>query len=193
MVEVPWIYRDNKKLGDVEPMLQNFRSLICRLEGVDPRKLKHGEKLAFWINVHNSLVKHAFLAYGIPQNNLKRLFLLLKAAYNVGGHTISADAIQTNILQCRMSRPGQVRAYTSKAVYQEMEAAKDEYIRATFGVRKDQRILLPKIVETFAKDSGLSQGAVIDMIQASLPDSLWKCVRKCQLGKPRKMSASNGS
>ncbi|CAN1331468.1 hypothetical protein LINPERPRIM_LOCUS35336 [Linum perenne] len=230
MVEVPWIYRDNQKLGDVEPLLQNFRSLICRLEGVDPRKLKHGEKLAFWINVHNSLVMHAFLAYGIPQNNLKRLFLLLKAAYNVGGHTISADAIQTNILQCRMSRPGQwirllipsrskfksgderqaytidhqepllhfalscgshsdpaVRAYTSKAVYQEMEAAKDEYIRATFGVRKDQRILLPKIVETFAKDSGLSQGAVIEMIQASLPDSVRKCVRKYQLGKPRKM------
>ncbi|CAN1823181.1 hypothetical protein LINPERHAP1_LOCUS30263 [Linum perenne] len=230
MVEVPWIYRDNQKLGDVEPLLQNFRSLICRLEGVDPRKLKHGEKLAFWINVHNSLVMHAFLAYGIPQNNLKRLFLLLKAAYNVGGHTISADAIQTNILQCRMSRPGQwirllipsrskfksgderqaytidhqepllhfalscgshsdpaVRAYTSKAVYQEMEAAKDEYIRATFGVRKDQRILLPKIVETFAKDSGLSHGAVIEMIQASLPDSVRKCVRKYQLGKPRKM------
>ncbi|CAN1224991.1 hypothetical protein LINGRAPRIM_LOCUS930 [Linum grandiflorum] len=230
MVEVPWIYRDNQKLGDVEPLLQNFRSLICRLEGVDPRKLKHEEKLAFWINVHNSLVMHAFLAYGIPQNNVKRLFLLLKAAYNVGGHTISADAIQSNILQCRMSRPGQwirlliptrskfksgderqaytidqqepllhfalssgshsdpaVRVYTSKAVYQEMEAAKDEYIRATFGVRKDQRILLPKIVESFGKDSGLSQAAVLEMIQASLPDCLRKCVRKCQLGKPRKM------
>ncbi|CAI0554360.1 unnamed protein product [Linum tenue] len=230
MVEVPWIYRDNQKLGDVESLLQNFRSLICRLEGVDPRKLKHEEKLAFWINVHNSLVMHAFLAYGIPQNNVKRLFLLLKAAYNVGGHTISADAIQSNILQCRMSRPGQwirllipsrskfksgderqsytidhpepllhfalssgshsdpaVRAYTPKAVYQELEAAKDEYIRATFGVRKDQRILLPKIVETFAKDSGLSQPAVVEMIQGSLPDSLRKCVRKCQLGKPRKI------
>ncbi|CAI0429390.1 unnamed protein product [Linum tenue] len=230
MVEVPWIYRDNQKLGDVESLLQNFRSLICRLEGVDPRKLKHEEKLAFWINVHNSLVMHAFLAYGIPQNNVKRLFLLLKAAYNVGGHTISADMIQSNILQCRMSRPGQwirllipsrskfklgderqgytidhpepllhfalssgshsdpaVRAYTPKAVYQELEAAKDEYIRATFGVRKDQRILLPKIVETFAKDSGLSQSAVVEMIQGSLPDSLRKCVRKCQLGKPRKI------
>jgi len=25
MVEVPWIYRDSKKLGDVENLLQNFR------------------------------------------------------------------------------------------------------------------------------------------------------------------------
>ncbi|KAJ6304924.1 hypothetical protein OIU78_020465 [Salix suchowensis] len=108
MVEVPWIYRDGKKLGDVENMLQNFRSLICRLEEVDLRKLKHEEKLAFWINIHNALVMHAFLAHGIPQNNVKRLFLLLRAAYNVGGHTCSADMIQSSILGCRMSRPGQV-------------------------------------------------------------------------------------
>lgn len=32
----------------------------------------------------------------------------LQAAYNVGGHTISADTIQSTILKCRMSRPGQV-------------------------------------------------------------------------------------
>lgn len=82
-----------------------LRSLIGQLEGVDPRKMKHEEKLAFWINVHNALVMHvlnlvnrntnshdtalynsvmisfsvqAYLAYGIPQNNTKRVFLLLK-------------------------------------------------------------------------------------------------------------------
>lgn len=35
-----------------------LRSLIGQLEGVDPRKMKHEEKLAFWINVHNALVMH---------------------------------------------------------------------------------------------------------------------------------------
>lgn len=35
-----------------------FRSLIVRLETIDPRKMKHEEKLAFWINVHNALVMH---------------------------------------------------------------------------------------------------------------------------------------
>ncbi|XP_008342996.3 uncharacterized protein [Malus domestica] len=107
MVEVPWIYRDSKKLGDIEHLLQHFRSLICRLEEVDPRKLENDEKLAFWINVHNTLVMHAYLAYGVPQNNVKRVFLLLKAAYNIGGHTISADTMQSSILGCRMSCPGQ--------------------------------------------------------------------------------------
>ncbi|XAR73922.1 hypothetical protein NMG60_11008052 [Bertholletia excelsa] len=229
MVEVPCIYRDNKKLGDVEDMLQSFRSLIGRLEEVDPRKMKHEEKLAFWINIHNVLVMHAFLAYGIPQNNVKRVFLLLKAAYNVGGHIVSADTIQSYILGCRMSRPAQwlrlllssrtkfktgderqayaiehpepllhfalcsgshsdpaVRVYTPKRVLQELEVAKEEYIRATFGVRKDQKILLPKIVESFAKDSGLCPADLLEMIQQCLPESGRKSIKKCQSGKSRK-------
>lgn len=35
-----------------------YRSLISRLEEIDPRKMTHEEKLAFWINVHNALVMH---------------------------------------------------------------------------------------------------------------------------------------
>uniref|UniRef100_A0A5B6ZYR8 DUF547 domain-containing protein n=1 Tax=Davidia involucrata TaxID=16924 RepID=A0A5B6ZYR8_DAVIN len=229
MIEVPCIYRDSQKLGDIEHMLQNFRSLICRLEEVDPRKMKHEEKLAFWINIHNALVMHAFLAYGIPQNNMKRVFLLLKAAYNVGGRIVSADTIQSSILGCRMSRPGQwlrlllssktkfktgderqayaiehpepllhfalcsgshsdpaVRVYTLKGVFQELEAAKEEYIRANFGIRKDQKILLPKIVESFVKDSGLCPAGVMEMIHKSLPESLRKSIKKCLVGKSRK-------
>lgn len=41
-----------------EVNLLNCRSLISRLETVDPRKMKHEEKLAFWVNVHNALVMH---------------------------------------------------------------------------------------------------------------------------------------
>ncbi|XP_021718547.1 uncharacterized protein LOC110686236 [Chenopodium quinoa] len=229
MVEVPCMYRESQKLGEVEHMLQNFRSLICQLQEVDPKQLKHEEKVAFWINVHNALVMHAFLAYGIPQNNVKRVFLLLKAAYNVGGHTISADTIQSSILGCRMSRPGQwlrmllsprtkfktgdarqayaiehpepllhfslcsgshsdpaLRVYTPKRVLQDLESAKDEYIRATFGVRKDQKVVLPKVVEAYAKDTGLCSAGIVEMIQQSLPDPLKKSLKKCQSGKSRK-------
>lgn len=32
----------------------------------------------------------------------------MQAAYNIGGHTISVDMIQSSILGCRMPRPGQV-------------------------------------------------------------------------------------
>ncbi|PIA52455.1 hypothetical protein AQUCO_01000377v1 [Aquilegia coerulea] len=229
MVEVPYIYRDNQRLTDVDDMLQSYRSLVCRLEEVDPRKMKHEEKLAFWINIHNSLVMHAFLAYGIPQNNLKRVSLLLKAAYNVGGQTISADMIQTSILGCRMPRPGQwlwilysprtklkagddrqayaidrtepllhfalcsgshsdpaVRVYTSKRVSQELESAKEEYLRANFGIRKKQKILLPKVLESFAKDAGLSPMGVVEMIQKSMPENLRKSLQRYLKGRTQK-------
>lgn len=36
--------------------------------------------------------------------------VLLQAAYNVGGHVVSADVIQNSILGCKMSRPGQVHS-----------------------------------------------------------------------------------
>lgn len=229
MVEVQCLYKDNKRLGEIKHMLHHFRLLVSRLEEVNPKKLKHEEKVAFWINVHNALVMHAVLAYGIPQNNLKRVFLLLKAAYNVGGHIVSADVIQSSILGCRMSRPGQwirlllssrkkpgvgddrqayaidhpepllhfalcsgchsdpaVRVYTPKRVIQELETAKDEFIRATFGVGKDGRILLPKIVQSFGKDSGLCEAGVIEMIQIYLPDKYKKKIKKHQLPKSRK-------
>lgn len=42
--------------------------------------------------------------------------LMVQAAYNVGGHTISADTIQSTILGCRMSRPGQVLNFTFNQV-----------------------------------------------------------------------------
>ncbi|XP_073281128.1 uncharacterized protein [Primulina huaijiensis] len=221
MVEINCLRTDSQKLGDTECLLQNFRSLISRLESIDPRKLAHEEKLAFWINVHNALVMHAFLAYGIPQNNTKRMLLLLKAAYNVGGQIVSADVIQNSILSCRMSRPGQwlrlllssrtkfksgdarqkyaierpepllhfalssgshsdpaVRIYTPKRVFQELEAAKEEYIRATFGVRKDKKIVLPKIVHSFSRDSGLCAAGIMEMIHHSLPESMRKSLKK---------------
>lgn len=80
----------------------------------------------------------------------------------------------------------QVRAYTPKRVTQELETAKEEFIRATFGVGKDQRILLPKIIESFAKDSGLCAAGVIEMIQLCLPDKFKKTIKKHHLTKLQK-------
>ncbi|EOX97230.1 Uncharacterized protein TCM_006317 isoform 4 [Theobroma cacao] len=223
MVKVQWICRDSKKLQDIEHKLQYYRSLVCRLEEVDVRRMKHEEKLAFWINVHNALQMQpamflqAFLVYGIPKNNLKRLSLLLKAAYNVGGQTISIDTIQSSILGCRLPRPGQwlrflfpsktkfkvvdarrayaiespepllhfalcsgsysdpaVRIYTPKKVFQELEVAKEEYIQSNLSVNKEQKILLPKVMEYFARDSDVCSAGLLQMVEQFMPDSLRK-------------------
>ncbi|KAF8410618.1 hypothetical protein HHK36_003150 [Tetracentron sinense] len=293
MVEVPWICRDSQKLSEIEHMVQNFRLLVCRLEDVDPRRMKHEEKLAFWINIHNALVMHVTIIlledinlmmlssfYGSAcamnrddnpsvlscstgifglwdsakyyeksvftpkgEQHITDFFsrkkccmdsfftssCVIQAAYNVAGHTISVDTIESSILGCRMPRPGQwlrflfsqrtkfkygddrqayaierpepllhfalcsgghsdpaVRICTPKRVFQELEAAKEEYIRATFGVRNEQKILLPKIVESFAKDSGLCPLGVVEMIQQCMPETLRKSIQRCQQGKSRK-------
>ncbi|KAE8719182.1 cytochrome c bioproteinsis protein CCS1 [Hibiscus syriacus] len=218
MVKVQWICRDSKKLQDIEHKLQYYRSLVYQLEEVDVRRMKHEEKLAFWINVHNSLVMHAFLVYGIPKNNLKRLSLLLK--------TISIDTIQSSILGCRLPRPGQwlrilfpsktkfkvgdprrayaikspepflhfalcsgsysdpaVRIYTPKKVFQELEVAKEEYIKANWSINKEQKIMLPKLMEYFAKDSNVCSAGLLQMVEQFTPASLRKnlqpsCKRK---------------
>ncbi|KAJ6409695.1 hypothetical protein OIU84_009236 [Salix udensis] len=226
MAKVQCICRDSQKLRDIQHKLQDFRSLVSRLEGVNPRKMKHEEKLAFWINVHNALVMHAYLAYGIPQNNMKRMSLILKAAYNVGGHTINVDMIQSSILGCRLFRPGQwlwqlfssktkfkvgdgrkaysidhpeprlyfalcagsysdpaVRVYTPKRVFEDLEAAKEEYIQSTIIVQKEKKLHIPKIVDSFAKDLELCPAGVVEMIEHLLPNGLRKRIQQCRYRK----------
>ncbi|XP_002984988.2 uncharacterized protein LOC9649075 [Selaginella moellendorffii] len=107
MIEVPWIRVDKERLTYAAQALRNFRSMVEQLESVHPGEMKHDEKLAFWINIHNALVMHAYLAYGIPRSNLKRASLLQKAAYKVGSYSINACTIENSILGCRSQRPAQ--------------------------------------------------------------------------------------
>ncbi|KAL6572881.1 hypothetical protein OROHE_002357 [Orobanche hederae] len=229
MFEVHCIYRDSRRLGNIEYLLTNFRSLISRLEEIDPRKMTRDEKLAFWINVHNALVIACIFGIWYPTEQYEENVTTLEAAYNVGGQIISADVIQSWILGYRMSRPGEwlrllfssktkfqasdkrraygitrpepllyfalssgshsdpaVRIFTPKRIFQELEAAKEDYVRATFGVGKDNKIILPKIIDSFAKESGICQAGILEMIQQSLPDSPRKSIVKCQQTKSKK-------
>ncbi|KAK4752693.1 hypothetical protein SAY87_021491 [Trapa incisa] len=99
MVEVLKIYLDDHSFKFAAAMLQKFRSLVRCLEKVDPGKMRREEKLAFWINIHNALVMHAYLAYGT--GNRVKTNALLKAAYTIGGHCINAYMIQNSILGIR--------------------------------------------------------------------------------------------
>ncbi|KAJ4747370.1 hypothetical protein LUZ62_052072 [Rhynchospora pubera] len=230
MVEVPLICRDQRRLREVQDLLQSYKLLVCRLETVDPRKLKNDERLAFWINIHNALLMHAFLEYGIPQNNLKKTSLLMKATCNVGGRSINVATIQGLILGCHTYCPGQwfrtllysklknkganelqsyainhyepllrfalcsgshsdpaVRVYTPRRLFQQLEAAKEEFMRATVGIWKEQKILLPKVVESYAKDIKLTSQGLVEMVQRHLPETLRMAMQRCQQGKSSKI------
>ncbi|KAI4389674.1 hypothetical protein MLD38_001875 [Melastoma candidum] len=102
MVEVLKICLDNNSFKFAAATLQKFRSLVRNLESIDPRKLKREEKLAFWINIHNALMMHAYIAYGTASRI--RSTALLKAAYNIGGQSMNPYLIQTSILGIRSNQ-----------------------------------------------------------------------------------------
>ncbi|KAJ0964988.1 hypothetical protein J5N97_026126 [Dioscorea zingiberensis] len=105
MIDISKITVDGDRFDYASKMLSIFRSLIQQLETVNPTKMNYEEQLAFWINIHNALVMHAFLAYGLHQRQMKSSSLsILKAAYDVGGCSINAYDIQSSILRSQSHR-----------------------------------------------------------------------------------------
>ncbi|KAJ6336596.1 hypothetical protein OIU76_006469 [Salix suchowensis] len=162
-----------------------YKSLVQRLEKLDPRKLKREEKLAFWINIHNALVMHAYLAYGT--HNRVKSASILKAAYNVGGQGINACIIQSSILGIRSHYSEPVRVYTSKNIFQELKVAKEEFIQSKVYVHKESKIFLPKILWYFGKDMSVDTEGVMEVISECLTQGQVKAMRKCMRGKANKL------
>lgn len=80
----------------------------------------------------------------------------------------------------------QLRIYTPTRIRQELEAARGEYIQSNISLSKDQKILLPKIVESFAKDSNLCIVGLLEMIEHDMPHSLKKKIQQSQHRKSGK-------
>eukprot|EP01018_Ginkgo_biloba_P026896 Gb_18405 [translate_table: standard] len=108
-VEVSWMSVGKQQLEYAAEALRKFRyrSLVEQLAKVDPSYMADNAKLAFWINLYNALIMHAYLAYGVPRSDLKLFSLMQKAAYTVGGHSFNAAAIEYVILKVKppMHRP----------------------------------------------------------------------------------------
>ncbi|XWS26511.1 hypothetical protein CRYUN_Cryun26dG0038100 [Craigia yunnanensis] len=98
-VEVSWLSVGKKELEYAAMALKRFRLLVEQLARVDPSQMSYNEKLAFWINLYNALIMHAYLAYGVPRNGIKLFSLMQKAAYTVGGLLVSAADIECTVLK----------------------------------------------------------------------------------------------
>ncbi|KAG2305745.1 hypothetical protein Bca52824_025493 [Brassica carinata] len=99
--EVSWMSVGKKQLEYASGALRRFRTLVEQLARVNPIHLSCDEKLAFWINVYNALIMHAYLAYGVPKSDLKLFSLMQKAAYTVGGHSYTAATMEYVILKMK--------------------------------------------------------------------------------------------
>ncbi|XP_068664202.1 uncharacterized protein [Aristolochia californica] len=100
-VEVSWMSVGKKQLEYAAVTLKGFRFLVEQLVKVNPACMTSNEKLAFWINIYNALILHAYLAYGVPKSEIKFSSLMQKVSYTVGEHSVSAAEIEYNILKMK--------------------------------------------------------------------------------------------
>lgn len=88
---------------------RELRNLTPHLRRLRPEDLPgRTERLAFWINLYNTLVLDAVISYDIQRSVNERLGGLgffRRAAYNVGGLRFSADDIEHGILRANASHP----------------------------------------------------------------------------------------
>ncbi|OMO52472.1 hypothetical protein COLO4_37159 [Corchorus olitorius] len=80
----------------------------------------------------------AYLAYGIPHNSLRRLALFHKAAYNIGGHIISANAIEQSIFCFRTPRVGRWLETILSTALRKKSGEEKQFISSKFGLPYSQ-------------------------------------------------------
>ncbi|XP_024011059.1 uncharacterized protein LOC18016251 isoform X1 [Eutrema salsugineum] len=235
MVEVSWISSDKRRFSQASYAINNYRLLVEQLERVTINQMEGNAKLAFWINIYNALFMHAYLAYGVPANYLRRLALFHKSAYNIGGHIINANTIEYSIFCFQTPRNGRwletiistalrkkptedkvstnfrlhkpepllcfalctgalsdpvLKVYTARNVKEELEASKKEFIQANMVVKMHKRVILPKIIEKFAKEASLSSDDLLRWLMDNADEKFGESIKKCVEGKTNYKKAS---
>ncbi|KAG0464981.1 hypothetical protein HPP92_019145 [Vanilla planifolia] len=153
MIEVPEICISGERSEFVSKRLKIFSSLIGRLESVDPSKMEQQEQLAFWINIHNALVMHAFLANG-PQETSS----ILEATCHIGGFLVNPYSIQSLILGC-----GQSHCPTSQSMSMFASSRK---CRKANSSRHPYALHLPEPLTRFALCTGSSSDPAVRIYTA---------------------------
>jgi len=85
---------------------KEFVKLSSTLATASPADMTADERLAFLINVYNTLVIHALVALGTPANLLSRLRLYASASYTIGGQVLSLNEIENGCIRANRKPPG---------------------------------------------------------------------------------------
>ncbi|RLN38705.1 uncharacterized protein C2845_PM01G21320 [Panicum miliaceum] len=141
-VEIASISVDKNQMPDVSYAITHYRLLVEQLERVDLSMSETSIKLAFWINVYNSLIMHAYLAYGVPNSSLKRMALFHKAAYNIGGHAVTANSIEHALLCFRSPRLGRWFESILSTAMRKKCADEKQLVQLKFGLPDCQPLAL---------------------------------------------------
>ncbi|XP_049936756.1 uncharacterized protein LOC116265465 isoform X4 [Nymphaea colorata] len=97
-------------LDSCRTLLEQLRILLSKLCKVELRFLTYKQKLAFWINMYNACIMHAYLQHGVQPNLENLLLLIKKVELNIGGSMLNAFEIEHLILG-QPIEPGNKEAY----------------------------------------------------------------------------------
>ncbi|XP_027084643.2 uncharacterized protein [Coffea arabica] len=140
-LEISSLSTDKNNFSHASYAINNYRLLVEQLERVSINQMESDVQTAFWINIYNSLIMHAYLAYGVPHSSLRRLALFHKAAYNVGGHAVSADAIEQSIFCFRVPRTGKWLETLLSTAIRKRAAEERHHISSKFGLRDSEPLV----------------------------------------------------
>jgi len=91
------------------PLYNDFRRCTGKLRAFDPTVLPdRNARLAFWINLYNTLVLDGVIALGVQRSVMERrggITFFRQAAYIVGGQRMSCDDIEHGILRANRGHP----------------------------------------------------------------------------------------
>jgi hypothetical protein len=79
--------------------LTSTRELAAMLHACEPSALPHEQRLAFWINLYNALVRYAFHCWELRGSVVGNLRVFARAAWAIGGHRFSLDIIEHGLLR----------------------------------------------------------------------------------------------
>jgi hypothetical protein len=86
----------------------DYRMCAAQLKGSNPDSLSRNERLAFWINLYNTLVLDGVITLGIRTSVTEQwagIKFFRQAAYKVGGLRVSCDDIEHGILRGNRGHP----------------------------------------------------------------------------------------
>ncbi len=88
------------------PTFSEYQRLTHALQRFDPSTLSSlEERLAFWINLYNTLTIHAVIFYGVRRSITEIRGIFDRAAYIIGGLRFSLNDIEHGILRANAGHP----------------------------------------------------------------------------------------
>eukprot|EP01094_Clydonella_sp_ATCC50884_P000341 TRINITY_DN10267_c0_g1_i1.p1 TRINITY_DN10267_c0_g1~~TRINITY_DN10267_c0_g1_i1.p1 ORF type:complete len:520 (+),score=191.95 TRINITY_DN10267_c0_g1_i1:33-1592(+) len=78
---------------------RRYALMTTRLQRTDLSSLSREERMAFFINIYNALVIHAYVEKGPPRTSWQRLRFFTRMSYKIGGQNFSLNDIEHGVLR----------------------------------------------------------------------------------------------